>query len=53
MKPILITIGLAFAVALPFSNACAQSTNVPSSKLPSPAVRKVAVNPSAYAGNWR
>ncbi len=51
MNKIIITIGLAFAIAVPFSSALAQSsTNAPSSKLPSPAVRDVAANPAAHLG---
>lgn len=50
MNKIIITIGLAFAVAMPLSIAYAQPTNAPSSKPPSPAVRDVAAHPSAHVG---
>lgn len=50
MNKIILTIGLAFAIAVPFSSAFAQSTNASSSKLPSPAVREVAAHPAAHLG---
>lgn len=50
MNKIILTLSLAFAVAMPFSITFAQSTNSPSSKLPSPEVRDVAANPSAHVG---
>lgn len=50
MNKNIITIGLAFAVAMPLSIGFAQSTNAPSSKPPSPAVRDVAAHPSAHVG---
>ncbi|MBU6410062.1 MAG: hypothetical protein KGR98_06725 [Verrucomicrobia bacterium] len=50
MNKFIITIVLVFAIAVPLSIALAQSTNAPSSKPPSPAVRDVAAHPSAYVG---
>ncbi len=50
MNKFIITVGLAFAVAVPFSNAFGQSTNAPLPKLPSPAVRDLAAHPSAHVG---
>jgi hypothetical protein len=49
MKQIIVTLGLAFAIAMP--SLFAQSTNSPSTKTPSPEVRDVASNPSAHMGD--
>ena len=49
MNKIVLTIGLALAMAVPFLTH-AQSTNSPSSKPPSPAVRDVAAHPAAHLG---
>ncbi len=50
MKKSITIISLTFAFAAPFFTTFAQSTNAPSWKLPSPAVRDVAAHPSAHLG---
>ena len=50
MKKIILTTGLALAIAMSLPAIFAQSANSPSPKTPSPEVRDVAGNPSTYVG---